>query len=104
MAQAVCRLRLTAGARVRARFSPLGFVAHKVAVGHIPVRVLRFPPVIIILPWLPIFIYHLGYERRPIRCPQFRDIVSPHRHRQQQQIRMYACKITYLIIILPINV
>jgi hypothetical protein len=63
MAQAVCRLRLTAGARFRARFSPLGFVAHKVALGHISVRVLRFPLVSIILPWLPILIYHLGYEQ-----------------------------------------
>jgi hypothetical protein len=41
----------------------VGFVVDKVALGQVFLRVLRFPPVSIILPELSILIYHLGDEQ-----------------------------------------
>jgi hypothetical protein len=41
-------------------------------------------PVNIIPPWLSTLIWHLGDEQNACWWPQLRDIVSPHRHEQQQ--------------------
>jgi hypothetical protein len=62
------------------------FVVGKVAMGHISLRVLRSPLVNIISPCLCIFIYHLRDEYYARWWQEFRDIVSPHRHEQRQQI------------------
>jgi hypothetical protein len=40
---------------VHARVNPVGFVAGKVALGQVFLRVLQFSPVNIILPWAPHF-------------------------------------------------
>jgi ABC-type Zn2+ transport system substrate-binding protein/surface adhesin len=50
MAQAVSRWSHTAAARVLTQVNPVGFVVHKVALGQVSVRVLRFSPVNIIPP------------------------------------------------------
>jgi hypothetical protein len=55
MAQAVRRRPLTAAAWVRARVNPVGFVVDEVALGQVFLRVLRFSPVSIILPWALFF-------------------------------------------------
>jgi hypothetical protein len=55
VAQAVSRRPLTAAARVHAQVNPMGFVADKVALGQVFLRVLLFSPVNIILPWSPLF-------------------------------------------------
>jgi hypothetical protein len=52
MAQAVSRRPLTAEARVRSRFSHVGFVVDKVALGQVSPRVFRFSPVNFIPPVL----------------------------------------------------
>jgi hypothetical protein len=44
MAQAVSRRPFTAAAWVRAQVNPVGFVADKVALGQVFLRVLRFSP------------------------------------------------------------
>jgi hypothetical protein len=56
MAQAVSRRPLTAAAWVRAQVNPVGFVVDKVAVGQVFIRVLRFYPVNIIPPRVPVLI------------------------------------------------
>jgi hypothetical protein len=78
MAQAVSRQPLTAGARVH-----VGFMVDKMALGQLCLRVLRFSPVSIILPWLSMLIYHFGDKRKAGWWPQFRDMVSPLQHEQQ---------------------
>jgi hypothetical protein len=55
MAQVVSRRPLTAAAWVRAQVNLVGFVVHKVALGQVFVRVLRFFPVSIIPLWAPLF-------------------------------------------------
>jgi hypothetical protein len=46
---------LTAVAWVRAQINPVGFVVDKVALGQVFLRVLRFSPDNIIVPWAPLF-------------------------------------------------
>jgi hypothetical protein len=60
------------------------FVVDKVALkqGFLPLP--PFSPANIIPPWLSISIDHLEDEQRACWFPQFRDIVSPRRHQQQQ--------------------
>jgi hypothetical protein len=55
MAQVVNCRPFAAAAWVRARVNPVGFVVDKVALGRIFLRVLRFSPVNIIPPWVPLF-------------------------------------------------
>jgi hypothetical protein len=64
MSQAVSRWNLTAEALVRTESVPLGFVADKVALGEVPIRVLRFVPVNMFPPWFSILIYHLVDDRQ----------------------------------------
>jgi hypothetical protein len=61
----------------------VGFVMDKAAQGEVSLRVLRVSPVSIIPPLLSILIYHLWDEQQARWWPQFRDVVSPHRHEQQ---------------------
>jgi hypothetical protein len=81
---AVSRRSLTAQARIRARVSPCEFMAGKVPLGQVSLRLLLFSPGNITPSWLSIFIYHLGDEALARRWPQFRDIVSPSWHYQWQ--------------------
>jgi hypothetical protein len=82
VAQAVSRWLLTAKARVRT--PACGICGGKCQLGRLFSRVLRFPPVGIIPPWLCILLYHLGDEQR-VWWWQFRAVVLPHWHEQQQQ-------------------
>jgi hypothetical protein len=74
----------------RSGFAPgsvrMGFVVQKVALGQAFLQVLWFSTASVIPPWLFILTYHLGDEQLARCWPQFRDVVSPHRHEQQQQL------------------
>jgi hypothetical protein len=85
MAQAVSRWPLPAEARVRVRAIPCGICVNKVALGHVFLRVPRFP----LSTSFHLFnlVYHPGEEQSSLQRPQFRGMVSPHRHEQQEQCR-----------------
>jgi hypothetical protein len=85
MAQAVSRLAQPVEAGIRARSVDEGFVVDNVALGQVSILVLRFSPVNIIPPWLSIHIYHLEDEQGRW-WPQFRDVVSLHRHDQRYSV------------------
>jgi hypothetical protein len=85
MAQAVSRRPLTAAARVRAHVNPVGFMAEKVALGQVFIRVLQFSPVNIIPSWAshsrklkkifnsfihPFTHPHPGTDKRPIKAAE----------------------------------
>jgi hypothetical protein len=62
----------------RPEFAPgsvhVAFVVDNVVLGQVSFRVLRFPPVNIIPPWLFILTYHLEDEQQARWWPQFRDM------------------------------
>jgi hypothetical protein len=63
----------------------VGFVVDKVALGQVFSQVLWFSPVNIIPPLVSILIYYLRDEQWALWWPQFKDIISSHRHKEQQQ-------------------
>jgi hypothetical protein len=73
----------------RPRFAPgsvhVGSAVDTVTLGQVSLRVLWLYPVSIMPPRLSILIYHLEDEQYARCWPQFRDIVSPHRHEQKRQ-------------------
>jgi hypothetical protein len=82
----------------------MGFVVVRVAMGQDLLRVTLFSPVNIIPLWFSIFMYHLGDEQQANRWLQFRDILSPHRHEQQEDFRYMSqyvklCHILTLLLI-----
>jgi hypothetical protein len=84
VSQAVSRWPLTVEARFRVH---VGFVVEETGTGtRFSPNYSSISPVNIIPPWLPIFIHNLGYEQQTRWWPQFRDIISPHRHEQ-----LYCC-------------
>jgi hypothetical protein len=68
-------------ARVRARSSPCAICGGKVALGQVFLRVLRFSLVSITSPCFSTHI-SLGDEQRTCWWPQFKNIILPHRHEQ----------------------
>jgi hypothetical protein len=58
-------------------------VVDKAALGQVFLRVRLFFLVSNITQWFSILMHHPGDEQ--YAWPQFRDVVSPHRHEQQQQ-------------------
>jgi hypothetical protein len=64
------------------------FVMDKVILGQVFLPVVPFFPVSIIPPWLYVLIYHLLDEQQARWWPQFRDILSPHRHKHEHGIAL----------------
>jgi hypothetical protein len=63
----------------------------KVALGQGFLQVLHFYHVSIIPAWLSVLIYELEDGEQARWWPQFRDVVSPHGHEQENQtFRLYA--------------
>jgi hypothetical protein len=67
----------------------VGFVADKVALGQVSLRVIRGFPSNIIPPRLSTLVYHLEDKHWVRWWLQFRDIVSLHPYEQQEVI--YNC-------------
>jgi hypothetical protein len=83
MAQAVSRRPLAAEARFAPGSVHAEIVVGKIVLGQVLLRVVRYFPVNVIPLWHSTLTY-LGDEQQTRWWPQFRDIVSSHRHEQQQ--------------------
>jgi hypothetical protein len=69
--------------------------------GQVFLQILQFLPAHIIPQWLSIFMYHMGDEQWARWWPQFRDVVSPHRHKQQ--LSQNGIKVAYVFRVFNIN-
>jgi hypothetical protein len=84
MAQAVIRRPVTTETRVRAGVSPFGICNGESGTGTVFSVCYSVFLVHIILPWPFMLIYQLRGEQQACSWPQFRDIVSRHRHEHEQ--------------------
>jgi hypothetical protein len=80
MTQAVIRQPLTADARFASGSVHEAFTVKKVELGQVFLRVLYFPSVRIIPPWLSILVFNLGDGQYAPWWPQFRDVVLSHQY------------------------
>jgi hypothetical protein len=90
MAQAVSHRPLTAEAGFHARVLACGICCSQYGTESCISSRLSVLPVNIITPWLSVFIYHLEDKEYACWWPQFRDIISFHRHKQKMQTSLIS--------------
>jgi hypothetical protein len=83
IAQTISHRPLTTTARIRDRFNTCGICHRQNGTGTVSPSSSDFP-VNVIPPFISILTYNLGDEQQAHWWPQFRDVVSPNRHEQEQ--------------------